>query len=243
MAIARGEPGRYCLLSCDAETGLLRRQVELKSGERQFVKIANDCDTWAALSEDGQLEVGRLESGARWTVRIPPNPQLHDWDFFDPYDNPIALSGNGKLCVVSDGDQITAVEVDGGSVRRTIQVPRRIFRLRISNDGKRLFAVCDPNPHTLAVLCDVADGHYTKLPAGIVASHASDWAGDDILASEADSNIMKITTLGKSRSYEKIVPLIPCSEAIARLLKCREATKSRGKVRFSVSDFFQKVQV
>ena len=86
--------------SCDAQNGVIRRRVEVKSNKRRFLTIAADCDTWASLAEDGQLDLGRLESGQAWTVRVPlkVNYPLSDANFFEHRFSQVALSSNGELC-------------------------------------------------------------------------------------------------------------------------------------------------
>src|SRR5271170_6324537 len=47
VAIAMDDESRCRVLSCDAESGLVLRIIELAGAERKFVRIAGDCNTWA----------------------------------------------------------------------------------------------------------------------------------------------------------------------------------------------------
>ena len=160
------------------------------------------------LSPDGELTVGRLESRKHWVVQVPLklDPPVDGYLSFNRDLCPVDLSANGEVCAVFSGDQIVPVVVQGAVPRQTIKAPGEVERVRISNDGRRFFAVyAVPSGPTIGLLYDLSDGHYAKLPR---ATHRwycrGDWAGQDKLV-KLYSRLVTVATLGDGKTEKFLV--------------------------------------
>ena len=144
LAVALTEPGRQCVLVCDAGSGACRCFAEFRDGEPNEMLLSKDCGTWAALFDGPRVEFGRTATGDRWGAAFRglcgsiSGPRYEDvW----PEAMHASLSGDGGTCAVSRAAHRRHGGCHGPGVL-PIDMPSLVTSVCFDGDGRRLAAAC-----------------------------------------------------------------------------------------------------